>query len=320
MDENKFTFHKDEFGVYVFYAGMNDKVRRGVCNLKINGTIDFNQDVDCVVPPVVRVSSVATKDQVVGYKHKEDGRTISHTAYNAEHQRLEWAKSKTITMEEEVATEIAFRRFEKEWEQETQSMTIHTDHKFEVIDILYPADERLIPLRHFDAEQVNYFRTDGKMVALNLAHQLCKDAGLKHESSEHKRGTYHIQSYGGLEYWEIEGARYGKPTNKLNLCIFTGTLDECRDYINKIEQCVRSCFDEWDMHAKQPIGLTVGMVTRQLDKILSIVTGIDSKVRTRNTYSDALTAIARARKEVIQEGAKALAGEENLDDPLDNAP
>ena len=315
---DKFIFHEDEFGVYVFYAGMNLEVTRRKPDLRINRITDFDPLIDCVVPPVTSVSSVSTREQVTGYRNKTDRRTMTEPGYCSELQRLINCTTKNpCGIEEEVAANVALRRFESEWEQETKTVTGYTDYEFEVIKIKYPADERLIPLRHFDNEQVNYFRTNGESVALNLAHQLCKDAGLKHNNNE-KRDAYWIPGYQALSYWSIEGERCGEPTQSLSLKEFTGTLDECRDYINKIERCVRSCFDEWVVRDKQPKGLTVGKVTKQLDKIKTIVKRIESKIKTRNAYNEALATIDQARQEIIQEGIKASLDEENSDYLLDN--
>lgn len=311
----KFTFHKDQFGVHVYYAGMNNNPRHNFSsksNLKINEIVDFDATTTCVVPAVVRVSSCGKEAQTTGYKNSETGQTMTVSAYNAEETCLRLARDQATHMDDEVATEIAFRRFGKEWTEESKEVEVHTDYEFEVVDIEYPADERLIPLRHTDDERINYFEVDGKQVALNLAHSLCKDEGLKHDGNGNKRGTYNIATYSNLEYWQIEGECYGKPTKHLNLVKFTGDLGECRVYINEIECAVRQCFDEWVVSGKKPSGLTVGVVTKYLDDIAGMLKHVDTKVKTRRAYDKTLGIIARARLEVIQTGL------EEINDSLDN--
>jgi hypothetical protein len=311
MSDVKFTFHKDQFGVHVYYAGANE-VRGQFSSrskLKINATIDFDAATTCIVPPVTRVSQLRTESQLTGYRNSATGQAMTEPAYNTEKRKLNNFTNPTLEQEVELT------RFQREWEPEEKEVEVHVDHEFEVVDIEYPADERLFPLRHLGNERINYFAVDGKKVAGNLAHSLCKSAGLKLGSSD-KRGEYHIPSHSGLEYWQIEGVYYGKPTKQLNLVVFSGDIGECREYINTIECTVRACFDEWEISGKQPAGLTVGMVTKHLDSITAAVRRVETKKRTSSAYHAALATIAQARLDVIQVG---LDEEENLNDSLDAA-
>lgn len=305
----KFTFHKDQFGVHVYYEGMNENPRRGFnsqSSLKINGTVDFDPTTTCVVPAVVRVSSCSNVFQTTGYKSNVTGKTMTVPAYEAGAQALlRDTQPDYDSIEEEVAAKVALRRFQDEWQSESKEVEVHTDHEFEIIDIEYPADERLIPLRHIDNEKINYFKVDGKQVALNIAHGLCKDEGLEHTNDGSSRGTYNIASY-GIEWWQIEGVRYGNHLKSLSLYEFTGHLSECRRYINEVECAVRACFDEWMVSGKQARGLTVGMVTKHLDEIAGMIKRIDSKIRTHKTHSSALAYVQKARLEVIQTGLEEM--------------
>jgi hypothetical protein len=310
----KFTFHRDQFGVHVYYAGMNKTTNRRGPDLKINSTVDFDASTTCVVPPVMRVSSCSNESQTTGYKNKETGKTMTVPAYEAEKQQLEHNSDIThSSLEEEVSANVAWRRFQDEWQPESKEVEVHTDYEFEVVDIEYPADERLIPLRHIDGEKINYFKVDGSQVAFNLAHDLCKSEGLEHDNDGDKRGTYSIPSY-GLEWWQIEGVRYGRALKKLSLHRFTGNLSECRKYINEIECAVRACFDEWTVSGKTALGLTVGMVTKHLDEIASRLQRIDSKIKTRSMHNSTLAYVQKARLEVVQIGLE----EEKLNDLLDS--
>jgi len=317
VSKDKFTFYKDQFGVYVFYTGINRDVRHQG-GLKINDTVDFDSSVACVVPPVKRVSSSETEDQITGYKSSVNGKTKTTPAYRAELHNLEGAaQSVYVDAEDEVKARVKLRRFEEEWDEETQQVEVHTDYEFEIVDIEYPADERLRPLRHLDNEKVNYFQVNGSQVAINFAHLLCKDVDLKHDDEGKKRGTYHIPSYGTLQYWNIEGNRYGQPTETLRLHDFTGDLAECRKYINEIESCVRGCFDDWEVSGKQPSGLTVGVVTKHLDRILQQVHRIETKIKTKHAYETVLHLIEKAKLDIVDLAVEELE-KENSNDSLDN--
>jgi len=302
---HKLIFHQDQHGVHVYYRGMNidylvTQSQAPSCFLKINRTIDFDPSITCIVPPVENVTSTESKRQKTKWVNVSTKKTMTLVAYDSEYYKLKAAASRThMTMEEEVAANVEFNRFEKEWQVESEDVDVITEFDFEVIDIDYPADERLIPLRHLGDTKINYFDVDGKKTALDMAHKLCQEAGLKFEDT-YKRGTYYFPGYGGLDYWKIEGKTYGDNMEKIKLHIFTGDLIECRKYINEVERCVRSCFDQWVMSGKRPNGLTVGLVTEHLDKMASKLSFVETKIKTKDHYQDLQRLIKDARAEVIE--------------------
>ena len=304
MTNKKLIFHKDQYGVHVYYRGMNSQAPS--YSLMINRTIDFDPSITCVVPSVTSVTLTESKVRKTEWKNSVTGKTMTLVAYDSEYHKLQ-AESNRLgeTIEIEVAAKVAFNRFKQEWIVQSEEVEVVTDYEFEVIDIDYPADERLIPLRHLGDTKINHFDVNGGKVALDFANKLALGAGLKFENS-YDRGTHYYPSYGGLSYWRIEGKTYGDNMSKVRLHDFTGDLMECRKYINEVESCARSCFDQWVMSGKRPDGLTVGLVTEHLDKIARELQQVQTKIKTQDNYRDTQRLIEKAKAEVIELGTNVL--------------
>ncbi len=174
---------------------------------------------------------------------------------------------------------------------------------FEITDITYSADERMVPLRHTDENQINYFTVDGKGLAVKFASRLCENAGLIADSQGHDRKTYRIsESYNGyssMGTWLMEGKSYSEHLKPISLSSsFTGHLVECRAYINEIEQNIRQCFDHWAIKDKCPEGLNTGMVMDHLREIEKHLPHIQTKKKTQRQFDLAMVALAAAKKEI----------------------
>lgn len=322
MADKKFIFHKDQFGVVVYYMGMNPNEPRLLSlEFKINNKTDFDPSKTCVVPLVTRISTTSIETQATGYQHDDGFTTLSVTSYNAKLKALETDVMNAVTdgdVTKEVAAQVALRYLQDHWAVQTEEVDVYKDYDFEIIDIEYPADERLIPLRHLDEVKINYFKVDGELVAKNLIHQLCQEAGLEQK-------TCGIRCYGFAGYnndvysWRIEGVTYGAPLGKLTLSNFTGHLQDCRVYINEIEAVVRQCFDEWLISGKTSKGLSVKFLIDHLKTIELQVNYIQSKIKTQQYHTGAKNAIALAKAEIEAIGAQELIdGQENSDEEFDN--
>ena len=311
MTKEPLKFHRDKFGACVYYAGMNQNApARRVSGLRINNTVEFDPSVTCVVPEVTRLSATTTETQIKHYRHT-DGQMMSVRGYEADKMKLQNIIDATgVSRDDEIAATIDLSRLTSEWSPEEEQVEKHVDYEFEIIDIEYPADERLIPLRHIGDTQINYFKVDCERVAINMIHTLCKGANLKY-SEKNKRRTYSLEerwsSNARPSNWKIEGENYGNPLSQLNLSNdFTGALPECRDRINEIECAVRDCFDNWVISCTSPKALTVGLMTGYLDKIERMVKMIDTKVRTKNQFNQTLRHIELARLEVLELGGQTV--------------
>ena len=257
----KFKFCKDQWGVHVYYTGLDGNPNEIIRDLMINTKVEFDCSQTCVVPPVKMVSTI----------NKETG--------------------------------------------------IETEHSFEVIDIEYPADERLVPMRHLIEARINYFSVDGKAVAVNMLNILCQDAGLTK-----------VRGGGAREYWmsdysgefphliKIEGMHCGKPFDEMKLSgHFTGHMQECREYINDLESKARDAVDIWLLDGKTSKGFTVRFLLDHLNTIHSYVYSIQAKIKTKNNHEWALEHISRMINEIKVIGMQELMDdEENSDDELDN--
>lgn len=254
----KFKFHRDKFGVHVYYADMNKEAIHGTIDAVIfmnYEKIQFDPRQTAVVPIVKRLWSSCPKSQVV------------------------------------------------------------TDYEFEVIDIDYPADERLIPLRHYNHEKVNYFQVDLMNVAVKLAHSLCQDKfNLKFNNSQ-KRGTYYLGDpdyYAIFFYWTIEGKQYTEPLiDKIFPRDFIGDLAECNAAIIEVEKAIRACVEEWRAHDKEPSELNVGLVINFLDGVVRKLGTIDPKIRTAKNLRELYDDIHQFRQNVLNFGLKQVENEEN---------
>ena len=299
-----FTFYKDQFGVHVYYSG--GYIRNQA--LKINDVVDFDPATNCVVPLVTRVSEVRIENKVTGYIHRDTGTTMSTVEYNntiAQHESIH-----SMDIEEEVK----YERLKREWDKQSEKVEVHVDHEFEIVDIEYPADERLIPMRHLGGEKVNYFTVDGATIARNLAHSLCQGADLTHSHDGKQRNTYDIPTHSGLEYWKIEGNYYGKHATGVQLNSFTGHLVECREFINDVETHVRQGFDEWQVSSRPCGGVSLGVVVERLDEALNVVKRIDPKIRTRHSHERAIEIIQEARADFVRSTLKELNKEDSNND------
>lgn len=314
---SKFTFHKDQFGVYVFYAHENSTAEyefrnseSGKYRLRINKTVDFDPLINCVVPPIKTLAILEIATKVVNYKSNITGKISSVAVHVIELARLQAA----VDCNDNPNAITTKHSFEKEWLPVSKLIERYIDYDFDVIDIEYPADERLIPLRHLDNERVNYFEVDGIKIALKFAKQLCENVGLKDDGNGEKSRTFWIPNYGNLQYWTIEGRRYGDYTSKIKLYTFTGDLAECRNYINTVERGIRAAFDEWEVSYKRPSGLTIGVMTKYLDEIQQSLSQVDTKVRTKGAYCTTRGLIQKARQEIVELEMK----KEDLDNSFDD--
>ena len=307
---NKFIFHKDRFGVHVYYAGMNgNNFVENIDGLLINGEHKFSPTQTCCVPSVESISAITIATQPKRYINSETQRIMSITEYNRYEQEWNDDNKSAVGIDEEVAALAGMRRFRNEWELEYEDVENIEEYEFEIIDIEYPADERLIPLRHVDEKQINYFQVDVKSLGLKLIHKLCEEAKLTQSTSGDFR-TYSIESWQGVPGWHIEGVAYGKALHCIRFDVFTGHLQECREKINYVESQIHDCFDRWLISGKTSKGITVKFFTDHLDSIEGWVSRIASKKKTDRQHRGALEMIALVKAEVLKLGAQELMAEE----------
>ena len=307
----KIVFHRDRFDIHVYHPGMNKETRNSGLDLMLNGTIPFDTRHSLVVPKIKRVSSVQMVNALVGYINTAQGTTMTPQEYQTELSNLEQSLANARNAgdtELEVRAEIALRKFNDEWREERQDVEDLTDYEFEIVDIDYPADDRLVPLRHIDGQKINYFEVNGKKVALDFIRSLCVGEGLS-ENSSGKRRTFKLDDhYSGIRF-RIEGKSYESNVERIRLNNFTGTLCECQKFIDSIEKAARLDFDEWVISGKSPDGLTVGEVTRHLDEIERMIRRIDSKIKTKSQHQWAIDRVLEAKNEI-----RALVPIEDTDD------
>lgn len=319
----KLVFHRDRFGAHIFYPSMNSdavhKLRHS--NVKINGIKDFNMSETIVVPAVERVSSVESENQTIGYLNSETGERMSVSQFRGMVNTLQVAikaAQNVNNTEEEVRKEVELRTLQGQWHEEKEEVEKHTDHEFEIVDIDYPSDDRLTPLRHFDDEKINYFKVDGKKVATRFMHELAAAEGLTHEDG-HKRGTYYVRE--GSLYSppsiKLEGRTYDENLGQVRLSNFEGPAIECREYIKSIEIAIRKDFDLWKITHRQPDHITVGFVERSLKSILRAVEGIDSKKRTDDVKTRAVQTIHKVIAEIREFGLSEINSEETSEEEVD---
>lgn len=321
----KILFHRDRYGQHIFYSGMNKKAYAEwrYDDLLLNGELPFSLDNTVVVPPVTRVSSIRTENQTTGFVNTETGEHVSVTKHQGMRHNLEQEVNKAVNngdSEQEVRARVELRKLDEKWTAEEEEVKIHTDFPFEVVDIDYPADDRLEPLRHFDTQKVNQFEVDGKKVAQNFMVHMCEVYGLTRKGDgQGTRGTYEVRD--GSSYYSprmsIEGRTYDEHVGKLRLATFTGSMEECRNYVNSIEKAIRMDIDLWRVHFKQPDHLTVGFVEQKLGSILRAVQSIDTKIKTKNSYERAIALIHQTINETRCFAIEELADEENDDEEVD---
>tara|TARA_S200002703_G_C3783460_1_gene241501 strand:+ start:769 stop:1725 length:957 start_codon:yes stop_codon:yes gene_type:complete len=308
----KFVFHRDRFDIHVYHPGMNHEGRNSGHDLMLNGTIPFDTRHSLVVPKVKRVSSVKTDNKVVGYVNPTEKLTTTIPLYQAAlndiEQKLENAQLAGDT-ELEVRAEIELRKFKNEWHEDRQDVETLIDYEFEIVDIDYPADDRMIPMRHVDGQKINYFEVDGRKIALDFIRSLCVGEGLTQDNSN-KRRTFYVEDsrYSGMTF-RLEGKSYQTNINLVRLKNFIGTLGECQEYIDSIEKAARLDYDEWVVSGKSPDDLTIGEVTKHLDEIESMIRRIDSKVKTQQQKEYAISRVLQAKNEI-----RAFAPIEETDD------
>jgi hypothetical protein len=319
---DKLTFHKDQWGVHVFYALKNGNPTCKIEGLMLNDKIPFDVTKTCVVPPVKRLSTTAVERQTVGMKNKFDGKTMPVADYNKRHNELRALIDQARIDNDkstEVGAEIDKRILQNDWETEYQDVEVDREYEFEVIDIEYPADQRLVPMRHVPGIDVNYFIVDGEAVACDMLHKLCQGAGLYNRG----KGTG-VREYGmeGGYYSngdvanniKIEGRSYSEGFNDVKLQQFNGHINECRQYIQEVEAAARKCFDLWKLNGKTARGLSVGFLTDHLEKIEHYVRGIDSKIKTKRQKEYAMDSIQLALNEIKAIGMQQLVDDEDTED------
>tara|TARA_R110002126_G_C10490983_1_gene504928 strand:+ start:155715 stop:156680 length:966 start_codon:yes stop_codon:yes gene_type:complete len=307
---DKLKFHRDKMGIYVYYAGVNQGL--GHNDYVLNRDIKFNVKENSVVPEPESISTLTTEEKTVGYISlvSKDNCKISVDDYEARKLKLVNEKSvatQASDVDGEVRAEVSLRQLRESWQPDRQMVKTLTKHEFEIIDIEYPADDRLVPIRHYDDKMVGYFKVDGKFVVDKLAKDLCDNAGLVSDGTGSTRGKYCASktSYYGWKL-TIEGDEFGKPVNDGGAVKdFTGTMVECHEFIRSAEKLVRSCFDQWVASRKYPDKFTVGEMLKHLDSIEFWVRSIDFKVKSKSNHGYATSAIARAREEIINAAKEA---------------
>jgi len=300
---DKLKFHRDKMGIHVYYTGMNPSL--SYREYVLNGDIAFNTKQNAVVPEPERISTTTIEEKVVAYFSHKDSCKISVEDYHKRQAKLKVDLSDAISVGDvnaEVRAEITLRELRKTWSEVRQEVKTLTDHEFEIVDIEYPADDRLTPMRHYDDKMVGYFKVDGKFVVSKLVKNLCEGAGLIEDGTGSTRGKYHLSTDGYYgSSLKIEGDDFGKPLKDSSVVKdFTGTMVECYDFIKKAEGTARKCFDQWTASRKYPDQVTVGEMLKHLNHIESYVNTIDYKVKSRSSYSCAKSAIAKAREQIIE--------------------
>ena len=317
----KFKFYKDKFGVHVYYVEMNrEAIAAARSNdLYLNTDTSFNYHTTAVVPPVESISAVESEEQVVGYRHVDDGSTMATSIYNVKKADLEKAVNDAQSAgdtEARIRAMVELEEFDKAWIKDEQLVENHIQYEFEVIDIEYPADDRLTPMRHYEGCEVNYFRVDMNRVARQFIYTMMEDAGLQHMECNtwrppKDRGTWTMRGE-DPDDWHIEGNKYTDEMNEVGLEPFTGDLEECRNHIRRMEVAIRAGYDRWYMHDRQPEGLTTKMMLDFLNTIERRVQWIETKVKTQRQYKEALDLIQEFRKTVTDVAKKQMEEERAL--------
>lgn len=204
-----------------------------------------------------------------------------------------------------------------------QDTKVEMSYTFEVVDIEYPADERLVPMRHLVGTPVNYFSVDGTAVAVNMLNTLCQNAGLTKKRNGTGAREYHMNDYGGNDIpnrISIEGMNCSEPFHDIKLNqLFTAHKQECREYINDIEVRAREAVDIWLLAGRTAKGLTVGFLINHLALIEGRVHSIRSMKKTQHEHRLALESISRMVSEIKVIGMQALINdEEKSNEELDN--
>lgn len=302
---DKLKFHRDKMGIYVYYAGMNQGLRHN--DYVLNRNIMFNTKQNAVIPEPERISTVTNEEKIVNYISlvSKDSCKISVDDYEARKAKLvneKFAATQASDVDGEVRAEVGLRQLREGWREDRQMVKTLTNHEFEIIDIEYPADDRLIPIRHYDDKMVAYFKVDGEFVVNKLAKDLCHNAGLVSDGTGSTRGKYCASktSYYGWKL-TIEGDEFGKQVNAGDVTKgFTGTMVECHEFIKNAEELVRSCFDQWVASRKYPDKFTVGEMLKQLDSIEYWVNAIQFKIKSKSNHQYAKSAIADARIKITK--------------------
>lgn len=293
-----YTFYRDREDNYVYFADNS----RSRSDLRLNGTIPFEPSRNCTLPMPRTLDQVRTKEVVTSYKRVDSDEIISAIEFERRCKVYEDIPENELSVEQEVE----YVRLKREWEPIQEQQEIQKPVPFQVIDIEYPADHRLVPMRHLgEPEKANYFTVYGHDVAIAKAHELCRAAGLKlvaHEDRKgHERNTYYLD--GNFYWWRIEGESYCEHKLYKVDKEFTGTLTECQRFISEVEATVQNVFDEWAVAYIEPDYLTVRAIKRALGEIESSVESIDPKVKTHRHKKSALQAIT-AMKELLREKAR----------------
>jgi len=310
---SKLKFHRDKMGIYVYYTGMNPSL--SYRDYVLNGDIALNTKENAVVPEPERISTTTVEEKVVSYFSHKDSCKISVEDYHSRQAKINLDLSNAVSagdVNAEVRAEIALRELRKTWSEVRQEVKTLIDHEFEVVDIEYPADDRLTPMRHYDDKMVGYFKVDGKFVVSKLVKDLCENAGLVADALGSTRGGYNLSkdNYYGVKL-KIEGDEFGKPLKDAAVMVdFTGTMAECHEFVKKAERVTRECFDQWIASRKYPDKFTVGEMLKKLDTIEYWVNSLDCKVKSKADHQHAKSAIAQARIEITEHANK----QENSDD------
>jgi hypothetical protein len=307
-------FYRDEFGIHVYYSEAN-KGWVGSKNLKINYDLDFDPSTPCVVPAVTSVTEVKTVDYVDYYLHG-DGRQLTVKAYQGMRSQLQHDEDSAYRRDDteaELAASIELRKLEFDWNEVRAQKEERDDCKFEVLDIDYPADDRLFPMRHFDSEKINHFIVDGEKVAVDFAHQLCLGAGLKSSNdSRHQDGTYDL-SHNGLSYWRIESTYHDPKHGECpKLQEFMGNLSDCQHYVHTIEKAVRRKFDTWASKDSSLGRITAHKLLEKIDSLSTMVERVASKVRTNYEYGQVRERISSLRDYIVDRAIEANNNGEEL--------
>ena len=279
------TFYRDKDNQYIYYP----ENHRGVGDdVYLNNSIAFNPKRRCTLEEPRALQRVVSRGVIVGYRNTKTDEQIEPDQYNKRLETLESIGDDDITVEEEVE----LRRLQREWEEVVEEVETREDVPFKIVDIDYPADIRLLPLQHFakQPEQINQFEINGEQIALDYAHKLCQEAGLRRRKTErHKseRGTYYLDE--DFYWWRIEGENYGErgEMNEFSKK-FVGSLSDCEKRIAEIETYVQSIFDSWAVALIDPGHLTVKWLDKRVRELKYQIECIDPKVKTRSNHQRAL--------------------------------
>lgn len=293
-----YTFYKDKNGICIYYANASGTTR----SLIINEKTEFNSGNTSVVPLITRVSTVETVTEIIEYTHQKTGEVIYPSVFNTQLDEINEIDEEDLTLEELIIHQDKKDELINNWVPIDGPVEKWTDYPFEIIDIDYPSDTRLVPLRHYDISRINYFQIATSAVAKAFAHKLCKEAGLKADNAGNQKGTYKISDYSYLDYWRIEGKTY-KP-EKVNKQSFTGNMEECHAYLDEIEASTQQAFDNWKVNNTPLDEIAIRTVIGNLDAILGYVTRVETKIKTRQQYQWALSKIAETKTELIEAGLR----------------